>query len=148
MLSSKRTWSYSLRATQKIMDVTFSKQWIHFLRSLRWPPTSNMLQIVSITVEKSIDRRHVLYTQLSHGEPCLVDTSGFCPRTQDIVDIGDIIGRSYPFCLFEETINAISRRFNQSPGSQIRRTTARNPSGRTHSGVPGQSMYTGRSRGS
>jgi hypothetical protein len=26
-----------------MMDVTFSKQCIHFFRSLRWPPTSNML---------------------------------------------------------------------------------------------------------
>ena len=43
LLSSSSTWSYSLSATQKMMDVTFSKQWIHFLRSLRWPPTSNML---------------------------------------------------------------------------------------------------------
>ena len=34
-LSSSSTWSYSLRATQKMIDVTFSKQWIHFLRSLR-----------------------------------------------------------------------------------------------------------------
>jgi len=28
------------------MDVTFSKQCIHFLRSLRWPPTSNMLHTI------------------------------------------------------------------------------------------------------
>lgn len=25
------------------MEVTFSKQWIHFLRSERWPPTSTIL---------------------------------------------------------------------------------------------------------
>jgi TRAP-type uncharacterized transport system substrate-binding protein len=43
LLSSSSAWSYSLSATQKMMDVTFSKQWIHFFRSLRWPPTSNML---------------------------------------------------------------------------------------------------------
>lgn len=30
---SARTWSYSLSATRKIMEVTFSKQWIHFLLS-------------------------------------------------------------------------------------------------------------------
>lgn len=30
---STRTWSYSLRATRNMMDVTFSKQWIHFLLS-------------------------------------------------------------------------------------------------------------------
>lgn len=44
LLSSNNVWSYSLNATQKMMEVTFSKQWIHFFRSLRWPPTSNMLQ--------------------------------------------------------------------------------------------------------
>ena len=47
LLSSRSTWSYSLSATQKMMDVTSSKQWIHFFRSLRWPPTSNMLQAPS-----------------------------------------------------------------------------------------------------
>lgn len=30
---STRTWSYSLSATKNMMEVTFSKQWIHFLRS-------------------------------------------------------------------------------------------------------------------
>lgn len=42
--SSARTRSYPDRATQKMMAVTPSKQWIHFLRSDRWPPTSNILQ--------------------------------------------------------------------------------------------------------
>ena len=41
--SSCSTWSYSLMATQKMMAVTSSKQWIHFLRSDRCPPTSNNL---------------------------------------------------------------------------------------------------------
>ncbi len=41
---STRTWSYSLRATRNMMDVTFSKQWIHFLRSDLWPPTSTILK--------------------------------------------------------------------------------------------------------
>lgn len=41
--SSKRTWSYSLSATQKMMLVTASKQWIHFFLSDRCPPTSNIL---------------------------------------------------------------------------------------------------------
>ena len=41
--SSWRTWSYSDIATQKIMAVTSSKQWIHFFRSDRCPPTSNSL---------------------------------------------------------------------------------------------------------
>lgn len=41
---STRTWSYSLSATRNMMEVTFSKQWIHFLLSERWPPTSTILQ--------------------------------------------------------------------------------------------------------
>ena len=41
--SSSKTWSYSLKATQKMIEVTFSKQCIHFFRSLLCPPTSNML---------------------------------------------------------------------------------------------------------
>lgn len=46
LLSSSNTWSYSLSATQKMIEVTFSKQWIHFLRSLLCPPTSNILRLV------------------------------------------------------------------------------------------------------
>ncbi len=34
--------SYSFMATQKMMAVTSWKQWAHFLRSERWPPTSTM----------------------------------------------------------------------------------------------------------
>src|SRR6218665_1189142 len=30
---STSTWSYSLSATRNMIDVTFSKQWIHFRRS-------------------------------------------------------------------------------------------------------------------
>lgn len=41
---STRTWSYSLKATKNMMDVTFSKQWIHFRLSDRWPPTSTILE--------------------------------------------------------------------------------------------------------
>ncbi len=43
--SRTRTWSYSDIATQKIMAVTSSKQWIHFFRSDRCPPTSNSLKL-------------------------------------------------------------------------------------------------------
>ena len=42
--SSCRTWSYSDMATQKMIAVTSSKQWIHFFLSDRCPPTSNNLQ--------------------------------------------------------------------------------------------------------
>ena len=42
--SSCNTWSYSDIATQNMMAVTSSKQWIHFFRSDLWPPTSNSLK--------------------------------------------------------------------------------------------------------
>ena len=42
--SSASTRSYALRATQKMMAVTPSKQWIHFFLSDLCPPTSNILQ--------------------------------------------------------------------------------------------------------
>ena len=45
--SSNRSGSYSEIATRKRIVVTFSKQWIHFLRSDRWPPTSNMRYVSS-----------------------------------------------------------------------------------------------------
>ena len=44
MSDSNRIWSYSESATRKMMEVTFSKQWIHFRRSDLWPPTSTILQ--------------------------------------------------------------------------------------------------------
>lgn len=40
---STRNWSYSLSAARNMMEVTFSKQWIHFLLSDLWPPTSTIL---------------------------------------------------------------------------------------------------------
>jgi hypothetical protein len=33
-------WLYPERPSKKMMALTLSKQWIHFLRSLLWPPTS------------------------------------------------------------------------------------------------------------
>ena len=42
--SSCNTWSYSDIATQNMMAVTSSKQWIHFFLSDRWPATSNTLK--------------------------------------------------------------------------------------------------------
>ena len=43
-LSSMQTWSYPLTAAMKVIDVTSSKQWIHFFLSLRCPPTSMILR--------------------------------------------------------------------------------------------------------
>ena len=45
--SSNSSWSYSEMATRNRIVVTFSKQCIHFLRSERWPPTSNMRYVRS-----------------------------------------------------------------------------------------------------
>ena len=43
---STSTWSYSLSAAKNMIDVTFSKQWIHLRRSDRWPPTSTMRNVM------------------------------------------------------------------------------------------------------
>lgn len=42
--SSTSTMSKALRAAMKMMQVTPSKQWIHFFLSDLWPPTSNILR--------------------------------------------------------------------------------------------------------
>lgn len=42
---SSPTQSYSLRAARKMMAMALSMQWIHFLLSARWPPTSTILHI-------------------------------------------------------------------------------------------------------
>lgn len=58
--SSCSTWSYPLRATQKMMAVTSSKQWIHFLRSERCPPTSNNL-VNKASCRKMSSNGHLAY---------------------------------------------------------------------------------------
>lgn len=52
--SSANTKSYPERATQKMMAVTPSKQCIHFLRSDRWPPTSNILHMIQQMIYRTI----------------------------------------------------------------------------------------------
>lgn len=78
-VSSRSTWSYSERATQKMIEVTASKQWIHFLRSERCPPTSNMLwaQSPSIAVRGYEMGRDALDAELARLEFGLADTSRF-----------------------------------------------------------------------
>ena len=49
-------WSYSDKATRNMIDVTFSKQWIHLRRSDRWPPTS--------TIRKMTDSRSNGYSMI------------------------------------------------------------------------------------
>ena len=64
-----------------MIDVTFSKQCIHFLRSLRWPPTSNILFHVSLNTETWFEGAQVLYAELAHGESCFVYTGGLGTRS-------------------------------------------------------------------
>lgn len=45
--SSNSIWSYSLSATQKMIDVTDSNEWIHLDRSERCPPRSTRLMRIS-----------------------------------------------------------------------------------------------------
>lgn len=52
--SSTSTMSYALRAPQKMMQVTPSKQWIHFFLSDLWPPTSNILFTTERVTTKSV----------------------------------------------------------------------------------------------
>lgn len=60
-LSSNSTWSYSLSDTMKIMDVTLAKQWIHFRRSDRCPPTSTILHTADkVTVNNVVPQ--ILYS--------------------------------------------------------------------------------------
>ena len=56
--SSAKTKSYADNATQKIMAVTPSKQWIHFFLSDLCPPTSNILENESYKL--------VITTKMSH----------------------------------------------------------------------------------
>ena len=66
VLASSSPWSYSLSAVQKMIEVTLSKQWIHFLRSERCPPTSNMC------IDSWPARREPLKDWLlGHGAPML-----------------------------------------------------------------------------
>jgi hypothetical protein len=102
--SSSRTWSYSLSATQKMIEVTFSKQWIHFFRSLRWPPTSNMLVLWldSVSCRDGGCRGYELYAQLAHSEPCLVYAGSLCPGSQDIGLGWNVIWSGYSLYLIEK----------------------------------------------
>lgn len=101
LLSSSRTWSYSLRATQKMIEVTFSKQWIHFLRSLLCPPTSNMLNRSSV-VSPANTRSNSLNAERAHLEFRFVDTSRLGTRSKDICLCRKIVRCCYPVHFIEE----------------------------------------------
>lgn len=47
--SSRKTILYEEHAVTKMMAVTSLKHWIHFRRSSRWPPTSNMWKLTLST---------------------------------------------------------------------------------------------------
>lgn len=89
-----------------MMDVTFSKQWIHFLRSLRWPPTSNMLGTVSRRHTTLTRLSRILYTQLSHCEPGLIDTCSLGSSPEHVCLCRGIFGSAYPVRFIEEAMHA------------------------------------------
>lgn len=80
---SNKIWSYSESATKKIIDVTFSKQWIHFLLSDLCPPTSTILFCVlrravffgleeKFSFEYSFQSLHAMHikAEKKYGELC------------------------------------------------------------------------------
>lgn len=79
--SSAKLRSYSLSATIKIIDVTPSKQWIHFFLSDRWPPMSNILpiKISTITLRYTI-MINAPTTQTWHIIQTKVYTRNKCPE--------------------------------------------------------------------
>ena len=66
--SSAKTKSYADNATQKIMAVTPSKQWIHFFLSDLCPPTSNILENESYKLVITMIMSHtfnILHTEMT-----------------------------------------------------------------------------------
>ena len=117
-----------------------------------------MISHVYVEDKQGIDGFRILYTQLAHGESSFVDTGGLCSRAKHIVDVGDVIWRSYPFGLLKETNKqqCISRSpFSDKTGiecasARVRAgmlTMAQSPSGRIHFDARVRSMYTGHSIG-
>lgn len=86
-----------------MIDVTFSKQWIHFLRSLRCPPTSNMLIWISNPPETET-LCGLLYAELTHSESGFVDTGRLGPGAEDIGFGGYIVRGRYPFRFVKKAI--------------------------------------------
>lgn len=72
--SSTRHWSYPDNATMKSKHWTPSKQWIHFLRSERCPPTSIMRKFIwpssnSVSVIPVVRKRACNMSWLSGSQP-------------------------------------------------------------------------------
>lgn len=88
------------------MDVTFSKQWIHFLRSLRCPPTSNILS--TCVSNKSCFSRgceDALNAELAHREARLVYTRRFRSGAEHVGFIGNVIRLCYSLRMFKEAVS-------------------------------------------
>lgn len=73
--SSCNTWSYSDIATQKMIAVTSSKQCIHFLRSLLWPPTSNNLKEERKLKPRSTSRLTISWFSISSRRSWIFSTA-------------------------------------------------------------------------
>jgi hypothetical protein len=94
VFSSYSIWSYSDSAAQKMIDVTFSKQWIHFLRSERCPPTSNMW-ILRARVSGPLGLRggaRADTLEVLHGKTRLGDPARRGAGAQDVVDARHVVG--------------------------------------------------------
>ena len=128
--SSCNTWSYSLRATQKMIAVTSSKQCIHFLRSDRWPPTSNNLftrqdtDITNVWTEQTCKisshvhdvLKHTLLTcrTFQHIWKFTPTTMSSLPRLFEAVIVGNVMKTHLQILL-----PYWSRNFTVNKGTQI-----------------------------
>ena len=64
-----------------MMEVTDSKQWIHFFRSERWPPTSNMcILVMGLARERERETGEENARELAHVK------SGFCDTDALLTD--------------------------------------------------------------
>lgn len=91
-----------------MIDVTDSKQWIHFFRSDRCPPTSNMLHAneSSVTLSRTCDSAkglgYSLNAQSTRLELCLADSRRLCPSVQNVRLTRYVTSSTYPLNLVKE----------------------------------------------
>ena len=50
---------------------------------------------------------NLLYAELAHLEPRLVDTGRLCPRSEDVCLCRCVVGRRYPLDLIEKAANLL-----------------------------------------
>ena len=122
--SSTSTMSYALSAPQKMMQVTPSKQWIHFFLSDLWPPTSNILLVRGGRKSNYVStNRRQCRLPIGHGWLCVNllfelpevqffaselffnDTSGLDSRPQHILLIRKIVGLADSVHVREVAVN-------------------------------------------